>query len=191
MDAQKGNILPLWCDDLETDEVIMTQLDRIEAKLDKLLEAKKKKPRKKVEYTEDFERAWGYYPKRAGSNPKNQAFAAWNARIRPVYCADELITGIIAGTALNFFLGQYVPSISWLWWGPIGFCTTLSVSFIYSKISPSASPVSEDWTLKGILNKHPEKQSWLRDKRVYTLIIYTVVIIITSIIVSRVLHSIL
>jgi Na+/proline symporter len=102
-----------------------------------------------------------------------------------------VVTGIIAGTALNFFLGQCVPSISWLWWGPIGFCTTLSISLIYSKIAPTASRISEDWTLKGILNKHPEKQSWLKDKRVYTLVIYTFIIIIVSIIVSRVLHSIL
>ena len=101
-----------------------------------------------------------------------------------------IITGIIAGTALNFFLGQYVPSISWLWWGPIGFCTTLTVSLIFSKIAPTTSRISEEWTLKGILNKHPEKQSWLRDKRVYTLIAYTFVIIITSIIVSRILHSV-
>jgi len=102
-----------------------------------------------------------------------------------------IITGIIVGTALNFFLGQFIPSISWLWWGPIGFCTTLTVSLIFSKIAPTVSCISEEWTLKGILNKHPEKQSWLRDKRVYTLIAYTVLIIIVSIIVSRVLHSIL
>ena len=102
-----------------------------------------------------------------------------------------VITGIITGTVLNFFLGQYVPSISWLWWGPIGFCTTLSISLVYSKIATPATRISEDWTLKGILNKHPEKQSWLKDKRVYTLVIYTFVIIIVSIIVSRVLHSIL
>ena len=102
-----------------------------------------------------------------------------------------IIAGIIAGTALNFFLGQYIPSISWLWWGPIGFCTTLTVSLIYSKIAPAASCISEEWTLKGILNKHPEKQSWLRDKRIYTLIAYTFVIITVSIIVSRILHSIL
>ena len=101
-----------------------------------------------------------------------------------------IITGIIAGTALNFFLGQYVPSISWLWWGPIGFCATLSISFIFSNISPTASPVSGDWTLKGILAKHPEKQSWLKDGRVYMMAIYTAVIIIISIIVSRVLHSV-
>ncbi|ODS31800.1 MAG: Sodium/glucose cotransporter [Candidatus Scalindua rubra] len=102
-----------------------------------------------------------------------------------------VIMGIIVGTALNFFLGQYIPSISWLWWGPIGFCTTLSVSLIYSKIAPTASRISEDWTLKGILEKHPEKQSWLKDKRVCTLVIYTFIIIIISITVSRVLHSIL
>jgi hypothetical protein len=102
-----------------------------------------------------------------------------------------IITGIIVGTALNFFLGQFIPSISWLWWGPIGFCTTLTVSLIFSRIAPTASCISEEWTLKSILNKHPEKQSWLRDKRVYTLIAYTFVIIVVSIIVSRVLHSIL
>jgi SSS family transporter len=102
-----------------------------------------------------------------------------------------VITGIISGTALNFFLGQCIPSISWLWWGPIGFCTTLVVSIIYSKIVPTASHSSEDWTLKGILKKHPEKQSWLKDKRVYVLVLYTFVVIIISIIVSRVLNSIL
>jgi SSS family transporter len=101
-----------------------------------------------------------------------------------------VITGIIVGTVLNFFLGQYIPSISWLWWGPIGFCTTLSVSLIYSKLFPTASHVSEDWTLMGTLKKQPEKQSWLKDKRVYTLVAYTFVIIIVSIIVSRVFHSI-
>lgn len=102
-----------------------------------------------------------------------------------------VVTGIIVGTALNFFLGQYVPSISWLWWGPIGFCTTLSVSLIYSEIAPTASRMSEDWTLKGILRKLPEQQSWLKDKRVYALVIYTFIIVIVSIIVSRILHSIL
>ncbi len=102
-----------------------------------------------------------------------------------------VITGIIVGTTLNFFIGQYIPSISWLWWGPIGFCTTLSASLIYSKISPTASHSSEGWTLKGILTKHPEKQNWLKDKRVYTLAIYTLAIIIITIIVSRVLNSIL
>jgi len=101
-----------------------------------------------------------------------------------------IIAGIIAGTTLNFFLGQYVPSISWLWWGPIGFCATLTISLIYSRIAPTASHISEEWTLKGILDRYPEKQSWLRDKRVYTLIIYTFVIIIVSIIVSRILHSV-
>ncbi len=101
-----------------------------------------------------------------------------------------VITGIIVGTTLNFFIGQYMPSISWLWWGPIGFCTTLSVSLIYSKIVPDASHSSEDWTLKGVLAKHTERQSWLKDKRVYVLVIYTFVIITISIIVSRVLHSI-
>jgi solute carrier family 5 (sodium-dependent multivitamin transporter), member 6 len=100
-----------------------------------------------------------------------------------------VVTGVIVGTALNFFLGQYIPSISWLWWGPIGFCTTLSVSLIYAKLV-TPSYISEDWTLKGILRKHPEKQSWLKDGRVYTLAIYTIFIIIISIIVSRILHSI-
>ncbi|MFQ5712915.1 MAG: sodium/solute symporter [Candidatus Scalinduaceae bacterium] len=102
-----------------------------------------------------------------------------------------VITGIIVGTTLNFLIGQYIPSISWLWWGPIGFCTTLSVSLIYSKIAPTASYSSEGWTLKGILTKHPERQSWLKDKRAYTLVIYTLAIIIITIIVSRVLTSIL
>ena len=60
-----------------------TQLDRIEAKLDELLAKKAKvvKPRAaKVVYWDSFDVVWKAYPKRAGSNPKIKAFAAFKAR---------------------------------------------------------------------------------------------------------------
>ncbi|MFQ5965196.1 MAG: sodium/solute symporter [Candidatus Scalinduaceae bacterium] len=101
-----------------------------------------------------------------------------------------VIMGIIAGTSLNIFIGQNIPSISWLWWGPIGFFTTFIVALLFSKIFPDSSHSSEEWTLKGILTRHTEKQSWLRDKRVYALVIYTFIVIIISIIISEVLNSI-
>jgi hypothetical protein len=66
-------------------DMFETQLDRIEAKLDELL-ARKKKPVKaksaQTEYPGGFEEAWKLYPKRAGNNPKNQAFEAWCARLK-------------------------------------------------------------------------------------------------------------
>lgn len=66
------------------DETEPTQLDRIEAKLDKLLAPKKKRVVKpagsKVVYWDFFNAVWSTYPKRAGNNPKNKAFAAFKAR---------------------------------------------------------------------------------------------------------------
>ena len=60
----------------------MSQLDRIEAKLDKLLEKKKPKPRSsKVEYPDWFENIWKLYPKRAGCNPKNRALECAKVRM--------------------------------------------------------------------------------------------------------------
>jgi len=58
----------------------ISQLDRMEAKIDKLLAKKKRKPRKAVEYSNDFIMLWDIYPKRSGSNPKRKAFQAWRAR---------------------------------------------------------------------------------------------------------------
>ena len=64
-----------------------TQLDRIEsllrdnnAVLAELLARKKRKPKprgsKRVVYWDFFEAVWSDYPKRAGNNPKQKAFAA-------------------------------------------------------------------------------------------------------------------
>ena len=60
-----------------------TQLDRIEAKLDKLLANKKPKPRKAHcgVYPPKFEDVWLLYPKRIGSNPKRKALSAWKRRL--------------------------------------------------------------------------------------------------------------
>jgi len=60
------------------------QIDRIEAKIDQLLEKKKSKPRKprqKIDYWTIFEDAWRAYPKRQGGNPKGKAFSAYKTRL--------------------------------------------------------------------------------------------------------------
>ena len=61
-----------------------TQLDRIEAKLDKLLESKSPKRKRKAtfDYPDEFNAVWVSYPKRDGANPKREAFEAFNARIK-------------------------------------------------------------------------------------------------------------
>ena len=58
----------------------MTQLDRIELKLDALLAKKKPVKRKSSEYPEWFEDIWSAYPKREGSNPKQKAWSSIKAR---------------------------------------------------------------------------------------------------------------
>ena len=61
---------------------VETTVNRIEQKLDTLLAKKKPKPRasKRAVYWDFFDAVWAEYPKRAGSNPKQKAFAAFKAR---------------------------------------------------------------------------------------------------------------
>ncbi|RKQ97120.1 phage replication protein O [Kushneria sinocarnis] len=47
-----------------------------------------------TEYTADFEAAWSLYPKRSGSNPKREAFKAWNARISEGFSTDDMVAGL-------------------------------------------------------------------------------------------------
>lgn len=49
---------------------------------------------KRDEYPEDFEQAFGDYPKREGDNPKKQAFQAWNARSKEGHGSEELRQGV-------------------------------------------------------------------------------------------------
>lgn len=45
-------------------------------------------------FSTDFESAWAIYPKRDGSNPKGEAFSAWNARLREGHTAEEMLQGV-------------------------------------------------------------------------------------------------
>ena len=74
-----------------------TQLDRIEAKLDKLLAKKKpvKKRSSKVLYTIAFEKLWSFYPKRAGSNPKKTAYDCYLKRVSEGVRHDEMVRGVV------------------------------------------------------------------------------------------------
>lgn len=46
-------------------------------------------------YSEEFEKAWKEYPAREGSNPKNSAYNAWNARIREGVDSQSMFYGVI------------------------------------------------------------------------------------------------
>lgn len=80
-------------------EGMETQLDRIEAKLDRLLklaEKRKREPKSvKAEYDGDFERFWTNYPKRAGSNPKVAAYKAFCARLKEGVMVNHMVAGAI------------------------------------------------------------------------------------------------
>lgn len=43
---------------------------------------------------DDFSIAWQVYPKRAGSNPRDRALKAWNARLAEGCAADDLLAGV-------------------------------------------------------------------------------------------------
>ncbi|MEF9676045.1 hypothetical protein QX227_08070 [Pectobacterium aroidearum] len=48
----------------------------------------------KQEYSPEFETAWQAYPKRAGGNPKNSAYKAWNARLKEGVTAETMLDGV-------------------------------------------------------------------------------------------------
>ncbi len=50
--------------------------------------------RPRNDYPEDFENAWGKYPKRAGGNPKIKAYKAWQKRLKAGYTAKEMTAGV-------------------------------------------------------------------------------------------------
>ena len=45
-------------------------------------------------YTEDFERLWKIYPKRAGGNPKPRAFKAYNAILKQGHTHSDIKEGL-------------------------------------------------------------------------------------------------
>ena len=51
--------------------------------------------RKQSEYPPEFEALWSQYPKRAGGNPKKQAFKAYTARLREGVSHEDLIAGVM------------------------------------------------------------------------------------------------
>lgn len=76
------------------------QIDRIEAKLDRLLELLDK-PKREVkrsvsDYSPEFEEIWQIYPKRTGSNPKRSAYIAYQARIKAGETLSVLRDGVVA-----------------------------------------------------------------------------------------------
>ncbi|WP_166671056.1 replication protein [Modicisalibacter xianhensis] len=65
------------------------ELPKIELASQQPKPAAKAKP-----YPDDFEQAWQAYPKRAGSNPKNHAFQAWQARRKEGVPAERMLEGV-------------------------------------------------------------------------------------------------
>ena len=80
----------------------MSDMATMEAKLDRILALlEQPKPRvtlsrkpKGVDYSPQFEEAWKLYPKRAGNNPKLDAYHAWNARLRDGETTFALKAGV-------------------------------------------------------------------------------------------------
>lgn len=46
-------------------------------------------------YPQEFELAWGKYPKRPGSNPKRQALKCWHARVKEGHDPAAILAGVI------------------------------------------------------------------------------------------------
>lgn len=49
---------------------------------------------KKGDYPTEFEKLWAEYPKREGSNPKNKAYQAWNARRKAGVTSEAMSAGL-------------------------------------------------------------------------------------------------
>jgi hypothetical protein len=70
--------------------LIESKLDRVLALLDK----PKRAVRKSTGYSPEFEEIWAEYPKRAGSNPKNKAYAAFRARLSGDCSVPAMMEGV-------------------------------------------------------------------------------------------------
>lgn len=58
-------------------------------------EAEADQPSNAKAYPQEFELAWGKYPKRPGSNPKRQAFKCWHARVKEGHDPAAILAGVI------------------------------------------------------------------------------------------------
>lgn len=50
-------------------------------------------------------------------------------------------TGVMTGLTVNLIVWQFFPSISWLWWGPIGFSVTVIAAFGTLLVDPAGPPL--------------------------------------------------
>ena len=76
----------IYCRNKEDITIDLTKKREATTKSAKLIPALSK--------SEDFERAWSRYPKRAGSNPKRAAYAKWQAQLRSGVSSGELLAGV-------------------------------------------------------------------------------------------------
>ena len=118
-----------------------TQLDRIEAMLIQLTKKKVSKPRAaKSEYSEEFEVAWAEYPKRIGGNPKDKAYAAWNARRNEYLDVEQGMVDMICGaTRYAAFCNATVEDKRFI----------MQAATFYG---PS-KPFTDDWTIPASVTK--------------------------------------
>jgi hypothetical protein len=88
----------------------VTQADRIEAKLDRILalleKPKRERKAKDEAYPPGFERLWSQYPKRAGRNPKDKAYKALNARLKEERHVGDIEDGLIRYAAYCKAMGK-------------------------------------------------------------------------------------
>ena len=90
-----------------------TQLDRIEAKLDKLLAKKKRKPRDAnlSPYSKAFQEAWAVYPKVSGAN-KALSYLQYNKRLEesqfPVTLSEAILKQVVKYAAFISATGTFV-----------------------------------------------------------------------------------
>ena len=133
-----------------------TQLDRIEAMLIELTKKKNHKPKPKpsnVLYASGFQAMWADdYPKRAGNNPKLEAFDAFSARMKEGSTMKELRDGVLR------YAGHCAAT------GKTG---TEYVMQARTFFGPS-KPYEQDWTIPASQVKLPrddeQLQSWAAER---------------------------
>ncbi|AYN26429.1 hypothetical protein D8682_05100 [Buttiauxella sp. 3AFRM03] len=88
---QRGNMTqPLPETTTENTQEITTEIKTPGAQADASTPAKPVKNG----YSPEFESAWKAYPARQGSNPKNKAYQAWNARLHDGVTAESMLEGV-------------------------------------------------------------------------------------------------
>lgn len=90
------------------------------------------------------------------------------------------VVGLAAGFAVNLSLWVFVPGVSWLWWNPIGFFSSLVTIWAVSFVYPAPGSSRLIWTLHGLTDGGIQIREWLNKVSVWILVVAFIAIVVIT-----------